>query len=294
MKKLRVEKDGINKEQNNIKEVQGQLRQKLEAIDVECEQLRQETIMVTRQSVNTQIRLALMFQILKARENHDFSQASHLTSALRFLGANFFEVLRVLSLLAFGWSCIYIKVIRTVWKWNFGAPRPLKVAFLFELKSVDKDSPALALSVKITYRLMELQMSNERENPVRSTAMRKRMASEIFDYHSSGDYLPLQPNLAALLEYKLCSLMDPLERRRKEALPLHLSEVTLSRHHGQQQQSSSGLTLNLDSAIDSLSNYSFSDSGALNQYVSWEIPPIPISSNNHQINSSFYELGKFC
>ncbi|KAK8519749.1 hypothetical protein V6N12_003724 [Hibiscus sabdariffa] len=83
MKKLRVEKDGINKEQNNIKEVQGQLRQKLEAIDVECEQLRQETIMVTRQSVNTQIRLALMFQILKARENHDFSQASHLTSALR-------------------------------------------------------------------------------------------------------------------------------------------------------------------------------------------------------------------
>ncbi|KAL4323869.1 hypothetical protein GQ457_11G011800 [Hibiscus cannabinus] len=85
MKKLRVEKDEINKEQNNIKEVQGQLREKLEAIDVECEQLRQETIMVTRQSVNTQIRLALMFQILKAREKHDFSQASHLTSALREL-----------------------------------------------------------------------------------------------------------------------------------------------------------------------------------------------------------------
>ncbi|KAK8681416.1 hypothetical protein V6N13_053820 [Hibiscus sabdariffa] len=84
--------------------------------------------------------------------------------------------------------------------------------------------------------------------------------------------------------------MNPLERRRKEAPPLHLSEVTLPRHHGQQQQSSSRLTLNLDSAIDSLSNYSFSDSGALNQYVSWEIPPIPISSNNHQINSSFYEL----
>ncbi|KAK8638471.1 hypothetical protein V6N13_136893 [Hibiscus sabdariffa] len=85
MKKLRVKKDEINKEQNNIKEVQGQLRQKLEAIDVECEQLQQETIMVTRHSVNTHFRLALMFQILKARKNHDFSQASQLTSALRKL-----------------------------------------------------------------------------------------------------------------------------------------------------------------------------------------------------------------
>ncbi|KAK8985572.1 hypothetical protein V6N11_068825 [Hibiscus sabdariffa] len=122
------------------------------------------------------------------------------------------------------------------------------------------------------------------ENPVRSTAMRKRMASEIFDYHRDLIHTPANvsipqhihnvreiiypcnPNLAALLEYKLCSLMDPLEWRRKEALPLHLPEVTLPRHHCQQQQGSSGLTLNLDSAIDSLSNYSFSDSGALNQY----------------------------
>ncbi|KAK8622637.1 hypothetical protein V6N13_117545 [Hibiscus sabdariffa] len=116
------------------------------------------------------------------------------------------------------------------------------------------------------------------ENPVRSTAMRKRMASEIFDYHRDLIHTPANvsipqhihnvreiiypcnPNLAALLEYKLCSLMDPLEWRRKEALPLHLPEVTLPRHHCQQQQGSSGLTLNLDSAIDSLSNYSFSDS----------------------------------
>ncbi|GMI71921.1 hypothetical protein HRI_000861400 [Hibiscus trionum] len=91
---------------------------------------------------------------------------------------------------------------------------------------------------------------------------------------------PCNPNLAALLEYRLRSLMDPLERRRKEGPPLHLPEVTLPRHHG-----SSGLTLNLDSPIDSLPNYSFSDSGALNQYLSWGITPVPISSNN-QITSS--------
>ncbi|KAL4295724.1 hypothetical protein GQ457_12G003160 [Hibiscus cannabinus] len=98
---------------------------------------------------------------------------------------------------------------------------------------------------------------------------------------------PCNPNLAVLLEHRLRSLMDPLERRRKEAPPLHLPEVALPRHHGQQQQGSSGLTLNLDSAIDGLPNYSFADSGALNQYISWGIPPHPISSNNHQINSNF-------
>ncbi|GMI96014.1 hypothetical protein HRI_003270700 [Hibiscus trionum] len=97
---------------------------------------------------------------------------------------------------------------------------------------------------------------------------------------------PCNPNLAALLEYRLRSLMDPLERRRKEAPPLHLPEVTLPRNHGQ-QQGSSGLTLNLDSAIDNLPNYPFTDSGAMNQYLSWGITPLPISSNTHQISNSF-------
>ncbi|KAL1126944.1 hypothetical protein V6Z11_A13G146600 [Gossypium hirsutum] len=38
-----------------------------------------------RQSMSTQLRLAFMFQILKARENHDLDQAAKLTSALREL-----------------------------------------------------------------------------------------------------------------------------------------------------------------------------------------------------------------
>ncbi|XVE74314.1 hypothetical protein DITRI_Ditri12bG0007000 [Diplodiscus trichospermus] len=85
MKRLRVEMEEISEEQKKIKDGQRQIREKFEAIELECEQLRKETILVTKQSVSTQIRLALMFQILKARENHDFSKASQLTCALREL-----------------------------------------------------------------------------------------------------------------------------------------------------------------------------------------------------------------
>ncbi|XWS22030.1 hypothetical protein CRYUN_Cryun29cG0000300 [Craigia yunnanensis] len=109
---------------------------------------------------------------------------------------------------------------------------------------------------------------------------------------------PCNPNLAALLEYRLRSLMDPLERRRKEAPPLHLSEGLLQRHHSQQQQGSSELTRNLDSTLDSLPNYSLTESCAMSQYLSWGITPLPVSNsaatgnnqhhhhNHNQISSS--------
>ncbi|XWS10622.1 hypothetical protein CRYUN_Cryun38cG0012600 [Craigia yunnanensis] len=85
MERLRVEMEEISEEQKKIKEGQKQVREKFEAVELECEQLRKETILITQQSFSTQIRLALMFQILKARENHDFSKASQLTCALREL-----------------------------------------------------------------------------------------------------------------------------------------------------------------------------------------------------------------
>ncbi|XVF77949.1 hypothetical protein PTKIN_Ptkin14bG0088800 [Pterospermum kingtungense] len=85
MKRLKVEMEEISKEQRKIKEGQKQVREKFEAIELECEQLRKETMLITQQSFSTQLRLALMFQILKARENHDFSKASQLTCALREL-----------------------------------------------------------------------------------------------------------------------------------------------------------------------------------------------------------------
>ncbi|XVF87939.1 hypothetical protein PTKIN_Ptkin19aG0008900 [Pterospermum kingtungense] len=85
LKVLEDEMEEISEEQKKIEEGQRQVRKKFEAIELECEQLRKKTILVTHQSVSTQIRLALMFQILKARENNEFSKASQLTCALREL-----------------------------------------------------------------------------------------------------------------------------------------------------------------------------------------------------------------
>lgn len=81
---------------------------------------------------------------------------------------------------------------------------------------------------------------------------------------------PCNPNLAALLEYRLRSLTEPLERR-KESLPLpHLIQQQ------QQQPSSAGLSLNLESGLENLPNFGLHDSSS---YVNWptlsHLPPTP-------------------
>ncbi|KAB2044587.1 hypothetical protein ES319_D01G102000v1 [Gossypium barbadense] len=83
MKRLRVEMKEITAEQREIKEGQRQVREKFEAIELQCEELRKETMLMTQQSAKTQIRLALMFQILKARQNQELDKAAILTHALR-------------------------------------------------------------------------------------------------------------------------------------------------------------------------------------------------------------------
>ncbi|WRX28066.1 hypothetical protein QQP08_020553 [Theobroma cacao] len=85
MRRLRSDMEEIRKEQKKIKEGQRQVRGKFVAIELECEQLRKETNLIMQQSANTQIRLAFMFQILKARENQEFDKAAKLTCALREL-----------------------------------------------------------------------------------------------------------------------------------------------------------------------------------------------------------------
>ncbi|XWS10617.1 hypothetical protein CRYUN_Cryun38cG0012200 [Craigia yunnanensis] len=69
MKRLRMEMKEISEEQKKIKAGQREVRENFEAVELECEQFRKETILVTQQSFSIQIRLTLMFQILKAREN---------------------------------------------------------------------------------------------------------------------------------------------------------------------------------------------------------------------------------
>ncbi|XVE48474.1 hypothetical protein DITRI_Ditri01bG0004900 [Diplodiscus trichospermus] len=82
-KRLKSEMEEISEEQKNIREGQRQVKQKFEAIESECEELKRETRLIIQQSARTQVKLALMFRILKARETGDSSTAAYLTEMLR-------------------------------------------------------------------------------------------------------------------------------------------------------------------------------------------------------------------
>ncbi|XP_022732750.1 uncharacterized protein LOC111294352 [Durio zibethinus] len=82
---LKMEMKEISEEQSSIKEGQRQVKETFEAIESECKNLRKETMIIMQQSAYTRLRLAFMFQILKARENEDFAKAAELTNALRKL-----------------------------------------------------------------------------------------------------------------------------------------------------------------------------------------------------------------
>ncbi|GMI90060.1 hypothetical protein HRI_002675300 [Hibiscus trionum] len=75
--------EDIRREQNSIKEAQSQVRQKLTAIEMECELLQEETELMIQRSALTQLRLSLMFNILKAREEGDLAKAAQITALLR-------------------------------------------------------------------------------------------------------------------------------------------------------------------------------------------------------------------
>ena len=82
-RRLKREMKETSKEQESIKEGQKQVREKFEAIEEECEELRKETNKIIQQSVITKIRLALILNILKAREEGNFAKASRLSQLLR-------------------------------------------------------------------------------------------------------------------------------------------------------------------------------------------------------------------
>ncbi|XVE90122.1 hypothetical protein DITRI_Ditri20bG0052400 [Diplodiscus trichospermus] len=82
-KRLKSEMEEISEEQKDIREGQRQVKEKFEAIESECEELKRETKLIIQQSARTQIKLTLMFRILKAREAGDFDTAANLTEMLR-------------------------------------------------------------------------------------------------------------------------------------------------------------------------------------------------------------------
>ena len=61
------------------------MRQRFVSIKQECDHLREEINIIFKQATITKIKLALMFQILRAREVGDFSKAANLTYFLRFV-----------------------------------------------------------------------------------------------------------------------------------------------------------------------------------------------------------------
>ncbi|XVE74308.1 hypothetical protein DITRI_Ditri12bG0006400 [Diplodiscus trichospermus] len=82
-KRLKEEMKETSMEQKNIKDGQLQVREKLRAIEMEYKLLQEETMLVIQRSALTQLRLALMLNIVKARDEGDFSKAAQITQLLR-------------------------------------------------------------------------------------------------------------------------------------------------------------------------------------------------------------------
>ncbi|XVF81084.1 hypothetical protein PTKIN_Ptkin15bG0128000 [Pterospermum kingtungense] len=87
LKRVKAEMGKLKSVQQHIKEKQMQLKGRFEEIEMQCNQLKEEAEMAVKQTARTQIKLLLMFKILKAREAGDFIEAATLTHLLRELVA---------------------------------------------------------------------------------------------------------------------------------------------------------------------------------------------------------------
>ncbi|KAK9015950.1 hypothetical protein V6N11_007037 [Hibiscus sabdariffa] len=68
-KRVKANKMGKMKENGEcLREEQREIRGKLGEMERQCERVKEETEMMVKQTARTQIKLALMFNILKARE----------------------------------------------------------------------------------------------------------------------------------------------------------------------------------------------------------------------------------
>jgi hypothetical protein len=85
MERLKIDMVEISEGQDRLKEGQREIRQKFEEIESECHKLKEETMNIAKQSDCNQIRINLMFSILKARQDNNFSHAEHLTQLLRLV-----------------------------------------------------------------------------------------------------------------------------------------------------------------------------------------------------------------
>ncbi|XVF37378.1 hypothetical protein REPUB_Repub20aG0002900 [Reevesia pubescens] len=77
IRRLKTEMEEISKEQEIIKEAQ---RHKFQVIEAEVDLIRRETEIIMQKSIDTQLRLALMFRILNDAQARDRAQISSVGS----------------------------------------------------------------------------------------------------------------------------------------------------------------------------------------------------------------------
>ncbi|KAF9689118.1 hypothetical protein SADUNF_Sadunf01G0058400 [Salix dunnii] len=95
----------IREGQKRIKEGQKEVRGKLKEIRKESKKLKDETELITKQSAANQLRLDLMFQILKARAENDSAKDAHLTQTLRFVAPNLYTLYICLTVYTYKYQC---------------------------------------------------------------------------------------------------------------------------------------------------------------------------------------------
>ncbi|XVF32306.1 hypothetical protein REPUB_Repub17cG0070700 [Reevesia pubescens] len=83
VKRVKAEMRKIREDQECIRDQQREIRRKSGEIERQCDQLKEETEMMMMQTARTQIKVVLMFKILKTREAGDSIGAARLTQFLR-------------------------------------------------------------------------------------------------------------------------------------------------------------------------------------------------------------------
>ncbi|GAV69240.1 hypothetical protein CFOL_v3_12741 [Cephalotus follicularis] len=85
IERLKTEMGEIRKVQNCIRNRQLETKGNIQEIESECSKLRNESKFIHEMSKDTQLRLNLMFKILRAREDNDLAKANDFTRSLREL-----------------------------------------------------------------------------------------------------------------------------------------------------------------------------------------------------------------
>ncbi|GMI69264.1 hypothetical protein HRI_000595700 [Hibiscus trionum] len=82
-KRAKAKMGKVREEQECLKDEQRKLMTRFNEIAKQCDELKEETEMIEKQSAITRAKLVLMFGILKARESGDLVHAANLTRFLR-------------------------------------------------------------------------------------------------------------------------------------------------------------------------------------------------------------------